>query len=296
MKVATSVTPSLRELQQWMRWILTDPRGVASALESAPVTSPYPERYCSRARSCLAMVSDQAPLSAVARLDIYAEAYFIRIAESLGSDFAALKKDLGDEQFLRLAAAYLKAFPSRVGNIGEVGRHLPKFLRSRLSDGEYEGRPYLSDLARLEWAGIESFYAPDAAPLFPQALTQISTEDWPKVCFKLDPSVRLLGTRWSIEDHWQTRGNEDDKAPKIQALSAGSALLVHRRGGEVSIRRMEALEYRTLKSMASGEPLSMTCDRIARIASEPPPLMLWFQAWAHQEIIRSVRTGVIDAH
>src|SRR4051812_7986124 len=91
--------PSLAELQAWMRWVITDPRGAERALagaEPGPGFEVYPGRYQAPRPDCR-----QAVLCGRG-LDVYAEAYFARLAESLGQDFPAVKRVLGDEAFAQL--------------------------------------------------------------------------------------------------------------------------------------------------------------------------------------------------
>ena len=74
--------PSLAELQKWLRWIVTDPRGVAPAL-AEPRPHGKGRRYQEPAIQGLSWIEEQPPLTVTARLDIYAEAYFARIVEVL---------------------------------------------------------------------------------------------------------------------------------------------------------------------------------------------------------------------
>lgn len=75
-------TAELAELQRWLRWIITEPRGVAETLNEPGEMEPKP--------SCLLEVVDAPPLPRQDRLDIYAEAYFARLVDSLAKDYEAI--------------------------------------------------------------------------------------------------------------------------------------------------------------------------------------------------------------
>ena len=161
--------PSLDELQHWMRWILTDPRGVDEALdnprpsdEELPEGVSHPSAWISRFTEpqprCLGEISDVPALSPRARLGIYAEGYFARLRDCLAGDFPALAARLGQETFQILIAEYLVEHPSRYATVAEVGRALPGFVSSHRFCQQY---PFALDLTTLEWAVTEAFLATD---------------------------------------------------------------------------------------------------------------------------------------
>src|SRR5579864_9297536 len=82
--------PSLAELQRWMRWIITEPRGIQEALSNPWTLDPaLAGRYKEPERQ-LEVIEEAAPLSRHDRLDVYANAYFYRLLESLASDYKAV--------------------------------------------------------------------------------------------------------------------------------------------------------------------------------------------------------------
>lgn len=122
-------------------------------------------------------------LSAVDRLNIYANMYFFRIRDALKEDFPLLLAELGDDGFHNLVTEYLVAHPPTHFSLRYAGRHLAEFI----SDEN------LSNIAHFEWAQIEAFDAADAALLTESDLQKIPAENWPNWVLKLHPSVQLLG-------------------------------------------------------------------------------------------------------
>ena len=100
--------PSLAELQRWMKWIVTEPRGVDQALADQLGDPDTLQHF----------IKNQTPQTTADRLSIYAEAYFLRILESAKNDFPITFSILGDLNFQKMIADYLKVYPSRTSNIG----------------------------------------------------------------------------------------------------------------------------------------------------------------------------------
>ena len=280
--------PSLAELQQWLRWVITDPRGVSPALtaEASGVQELRP-RYVAPKPSCLGALVDAPPLPLTARLDIYAEGYFARLVESLALDYEALRRVLGEEDFDQLCADYLKCFPSHTPNIGEAGLRLPEFLKTH----EFtKDRPWLADLARFECAVLETFYAEKSAPFGLEGLARITESEWPSVRFGLDASAKLLRLDWAIESLWRSR--TDTILAQTPAQQVEEVLLQRNDAGVTSLV-LEPLQWEILSGMRAGKNLTEICDELQKSLDSShaaPPLMEWFQQWASDGIIKSAQT------
>src|SRR5260221_10909635 len=60
------------------------------------------------------------------------------------------------------------------------------------------GCPYAADLARLEWAMTEAFYAEEAPVLAREELAAVAPEAWPNLRFEVASSLRLLTCAWPV--------------------------------------------------------------------------------------------------
>src|SRR5512137_2036004 len=92
------------------------------------------------------------------RLGIYRNAYRLRLAEVLRTDYEVLHAYLGDELFDALAREYIAAHPSTFRNVRWFGGKLAECLRSAPRFAEH---PELADLAQFEWSLGQAFDAPD---------------------------------------------------------------------------------------------------------------------------------------
>src|SRR5208282_6585560 len=94
------------------------------------------------------------------RIGIYRDAYWMRLAEALASNFPILKLTLGDDDFESLARAYIDAYPSNRPSIRWYGKDLVAWLDA---DPGRVAHAALIDLARMEWALGTAFDAADGS-------------------------------------------------------------------------------------------------------------------------------------
>jgi hypothetical protein len=131
--------------------------------------------------------------SAVERLHVYRYAYMSRLVGVLRDDFPALLGALGRALFDPLAAAYLRAHPSRDFSLRHVGARFPAFLAAHEDARESRASaPWCADLARLELAVSDAFDAADARPLARTDLARLAPEAWDTLALALVPGARLL--------------------------------------------------------------------------------------------------------
>src|SRR5437868_1546842 len=142
----------LRRLQCWFKAVVCCPSGISHG-----IASPDARRHVEVSPNGLeSVVRPSRSLSALARLNIYRQSYFLRLLECLRAEFPSLAAAMGAELFDALSAAYLEAYPSQSPSLSQLGARLPQFLREcHLQSGE-TGSPepswpeFLSDLAGLE--------------------------------------------------------------------------------------------------------------------------------------------------
>ncbi len=246
---------TLSELQNWMRWVITDPRGVHDALiNPRPVTLEYPERYLAPEPSAYSSISMNADLSVETRLSVYAEAYFSRLLESLEVDFKRLRLVMGELEFQILISEYLKAHPSKSFNIGEVGRHLPEFLKTKHPESCF------IEIADFEFRLIESFYSVDVPLLSPKAFESLSEDDWANLKLEIDPSVEVLTSFWPLDEFWGLE-NETPESMFTKTKSERHFLL-WRKLYQVQFREITQLEAEALRLLKDGISLSQALEHI----------------------------------
>ncbi len=238
-----------------MFWkLITAPEGVRAGLA----------RLSPRERAVGAsLVRGDARLSSIERLDIYANMYFYRLRDALRGDFGAVAAVLGESRFHNLITDYLLVHPPSHFSLRYAGQHLAGFLR-----GHPEGsqRPYLADLARLEWAILEAFDAAEAEPLEAGALAGVPPERWAELRFDLAPSLQLLAVGWPVHEIWRQTQRGDVKIAEPQCEPVW--LRVWRQDLQTFHRAMDLVEAAALQAVYGGACFAEVCEQIAERLGE----------------------------
>ena len=222
-----------------------------------------------------AVVRGTRDLSPHDRLAIYAGMYVSRIVEALAGDFPKVAAFVGSEAFAALVRDYIASHPSTEPSIRHVGSALPTFVA--------ECEPaWLGDLARLEWARLEVFDAPDAEPLTVADLRGVPAGDWPELRLALVPACTRLVTGWPVHRLWT-----DAPLPDVPARTA---LRVWRHGFAVYQTVMDEREEGALERVAAGQPFAFVCEGLDD-GAEAAALLL---RWVEDGIIAAPSTGAAD--
>ena len=199
-------------------------------------------------------------LSGARRLEVYRHNVFTNLRGALGDIFPVVKRIVGDAFFLHAADQFIRAYPSRSGDLNQFGFEWPAFLSGYPHAAEL---PYLADVARLEWAWHDCFHAAEAAALDLARLATMPPEVHGKLVFRLHPAVRLLKSEFPILRIWQVNQEHFSGDMEIDWETAGDSLLVRRETAgsvEVVIESLtpgawcflsELAQERTLEAVAS---------------------------------------------
>lgn len=202
-------------------------------------------------------------LSREERIGIYARMYFARLLDALHEDFPRVAAYLGWERFQALVRAYLTAHPSTHPSVRNIGRCFADFLAVQ---AEIQAElPFLPDLARLEWARLEVFDAPDAEPLQLAQLQRIPPEDWPALRFQVIPACLVLHSAWPVHEIWST-GEGEWRPEQIQPRE--TVVRIWRQEFTVYHASMDPFEHRAFAYVQEGEPFAALC---AALAPSCPP-------------------------
>jgi hypothetical protein len=129
---------------------------------------------------------------ATQRLEIYHDAYYLRLLEVLEKDFPCLKNCMGDQLFEKTGREYIDAHTSNHFSICYFNRFFSDFLTSMGLE------PYYAEMAHFEWALLRALDAPDAYQISVDDLATITPETWPYIQFNLHPSVKLYFFHYNV--------------------------------------------------------------------------------------------------
>lgn len=148
------------------------------------------------------------------RYAVYRNNIAVSLREALETGFPAVKKLIGEENFSRAAALYLRSEPPSSPLMMHYGAGFPAFLAG-LEPLAHIG--YLADVARLELALRESYHAADAPAFDPARLQGLEDEALEQARFVLAPSVRLIRSNWPLAQIYRYTMMADQ--PKPQAVA-----------------------------------------------------------------------------
>jgi hypothetical protein len=220
-------------------------------------------------------------LSPAEQVDVYREQYLLRHLDVLREDFLTLEHVLGDARFEVLAKAYLKAFSPRSFSLRDLGADLPGFVADA---APWAADPLLVDLARVEWAFVEAFDAPDAPPLDLATVSAVPEDAWPSARLVLQPSVQRLSLRYPAHEVRLAVRSGGADAGVVRPEPAPSRVIVFRGAERLQSLAVEAEAYALLEELARGAALGDACERVAAASGASSTLFeekvgAWFQQW-----------------
>lgn len=227
----------------------------------------------------LAEIVAREPLAARERLRIYSRMYGARLVEALAEDYPRVATVLGPERFREVAHAYVSVCPSRHPSLRWFGARFPEYLETVRTEPEYVGH-----LARLEWARVTVFDAPDAGLLSVEALRRVPPEAWGDLRLHLVPALDLLQVNWPVHAIW-----DHPAASHTLREPAAIWLRVWRQGDRVYQAPMDPPERVALGHVRAGDDFGTLCEGLAatmeaeEVATVAGALIL---RWVADELLR----------
>jgi hypothetical protein len=246
--MAADWKPTLRAVEERFYRLVTAPEGVERGLEHAGLQPSDLEQ----------MIDGDERLDATARLDIYADMYFYRILDVLRDDYPKLLAAVGDTELHNLVTDYLVVCPPRHPSIGHAGARLPALVAEHRLQAE---RPWLAELALLEWRRVEVFDAADADALTLERLRATPPDQIATLAIKLVPAHAVVHTSYAVDELWRSL---DRGEPPSAPSRAPRTILVWRQGvALVHHRALDATELQVLDLLRAGAPFGLVCERLA---------------------------------
>lgn len=193
------------------------------------------------------------------RLAIYRNNVLSSLRRVLEGTFPAARRLLGPEHFAEVALAFIRSAPPDRPHLLAYGARFPAFLERR---AEAAAVIHVADVAKLEWAREEAYYAPDAPPLSAADLAAIPIERYPGLRFELHPSLRLIRSRGPVFALWRAAIDPSTEGISAVLEKAGpEQVLVVRPEMTVSTRPIAAADLLLLQALGAGSPLAEAAER-----------------------------------
>ena len=232
-------------------------------------------------------VAEQGNINVDTRLNIYRNAYQIRLQQALETDHEMLGIYLGDDLFEKMANGYIDTHPSSFTSLRHFGEQLPEYLKHTEPFNEY---PLISELACFERRLLDVFDAADSKRVPLSALREIPPDEWPGMKLRFHPSTQLFITSWNSIESWKAlKAGQDPPA----AQSQGHAYWLLWRGVDLlsEFRPVDEDEYILLSLAIEGNSFAAMCesllyrhdeDRIGAIS------LSYISRWFEQGIIKEI--------
>lgn len=231
-----------------------------------------------------------ARVDAATRASIYYEAYRLRLAEALETDFDALRAYLGEEDYDDLCRDYVSAHVSDHYSIRHYGRHMARFLGET---APWRDEPFLADLAAFEWAMVDTFDAADAPLATAADMSSISPERWPALTFSLHPSLQRINLAWNAPAIW----NAVDRKEPIPATAKAEhpiGWMLWRHDLKIYFRSLSVDQALMLDALRAGHTFAEVCEGLTEwidarhVALHAAGLL---KQWLEDGLVSTIRTG-----
>jgi len=200
------------------------------------------------------------PGPAAERMDVYRRAVSANYHKALGATYPVVRRILGAPGFAVAVDAYVRAHPSKRGDLNDYGDTFGMFLAAYPPAA---GQPCLRDIARLEWAIDEVNRAAD--PLTPPdqvlaALAAVPAERLAALSLRLAARCRLIVSDHPIFSLWKAHQPDLEGDHRMLPEAASEALCVRRDADGIVLERLSAGEFAWLAALGDGAALAGAID------------------------------------
>jgi len=227
------------------------------------------------AKDFVRQVKGSPPFSPTDRFAVYSRGYWLRLQEAIDVDFPVTRQLIGEKKFDQLTRAYIEKYKSRYVSLTDIACKFPKFLRSKKLS------ILICDMADLEWALIEAYYAPEIQNKIKEQLHLFATESAGKLVLDVDPAVEIITTQHDLKQIYEMKR---PKALKGKS-KARQYFAVYRQSGIEKFCRISVDEMKVLKAVKKRAPLEKILN--LRLSTE----FSWqesFQKFVEREILASI--------
>jgi hypothetical protein len=174
-----------------------------------------------------------------------------------------IRQVVGDEFFDALARAYQQTTPSTSGDLHDYGEGYSAFLRTF---AHAQSLPYLSDLARLEWAAHHAYGARDAPVWDRTELTSIAPERQATIRFDWAPGTALVDSTFPLARIWTIHQPGYDGEFSVD-WSIAECALVARNGLRVTVSAVSVADAAFISKGLAGATMGASAS--AALAIDP---------------------------
>lgn len=208
-------------------------------------------------------------------------------ARALAAAYPTVQQVLGEESFDALARALWHRHPPQRGDLAHVGAELADFVAA---DPQLASEPYLSDVARLDWALHVIEHAADA-PTQPAGIHRLADDDPSALRLLLRPGAALIRSAWPIVSIWRAHGSaQADRFDAVRRAfdeGRGEAAFVWRDGWRARADALDGARAEFIAAVLAGHDIATALECAGASFS--------FEPWLRDALAGRWLVGVVDA-
>ena len=218
------------------------------------------------------------------RLDVYAEGYLVRVADSLVESFPALANILGASEMAMLTERYIAQLKDPSRNLNYIGRDLPNYLPR---DSHSKSLPFLPDLARLEWAIAACFHEDHSECLDLERCSHWDALRWGRARMTFQPGTCVIRSQWPLLALRETRHQERNSIDLDLDLGGDECVvMISRLQFEVMVEAVDQQEAQAFERLNAGETLGAVMAAFAKSGRSAETVTELFARWSSKGLIR----------
>jgi hypothetical protein len=182
------------------------------------------------------------------RFAIYRNNVCVSLVDALADTFDVVQSLVGEEFFRAMALVFVRTHPPKSPVLVHYGDAFANFI-ARFEPAA--SLAYLPDVARLEFARVQSYHAADAVALSAEALSAALTD--PDATLTLHPSVHVIASKHAVVSLWAA--HQGALAFDAIKLDQSQAALVFRHEFDVHTQAIPSPSAAFISAVQSGQSL-----------------------------------------
>lgn len=223
------------------------------------------------------------------RLQIYHEAYRLRLIDALRNDYPALEIYLGEQDFIAIASEFITTHPSHHPSLRWFGEKLGEFLRKQT---DWQKHNSVIELAAFEWAQVMAFDAADVINATLDDVRALQPEQWMTMHIEFHPSLQHLTFFTNAPELWSSL-TKDKIALTMETSEKAQDWLIWREDLQVVYRPIDEPEAWALDNFLQHKNFTDVCGGLCEwFAEEQVPMQAaqYLQKWMLSGLITQIRT------
>ncbi len=205
----------------------------------------------------LSFIDNSGSRSAVDQFQSYRDSVTGSINGALAISYPVVKKLVGEDFFNHITQQYIQQQPSTSPDLNNYGDNFSDFIKTLKN---LETVPYLSDVAKLEWAWQKIINGSQSEPGNLESLSHLNEHEIDNVVLTLSPHASLLQSDYAINTIWEM--NQDDVNTDI-AIDCNNKvnLLIWRNGLDMNITVINDSQFYFLDLTNQSLTFTTVCEQ-----------------------------------